>query len=169
MTLTKNLLERLRDNSNKEGFQVVQNENFQASIPNNFPGVSDLVSNELALISDIVKSDVSLSSYHSRNSKLYELLDLLVKSLENIVIKHDDLVKYLVTMDKQESYLPVLFNSNKKAIETIMSLDCCLTYQSSATSSFIPQERLMELVLDSVITYQYIIRIMLCRKTILRG
>ncbi|CAH8634406.1 unnamed protein product [Schistosoma intercalatum] len=149
MTLTKKLLQGLDDSSDENGFPVIQDEDFQASVPNPLLDVSNLVSNELTLISNIVKSDVSKSSYYHGSSELYQLLDLLVRSFENIINKHDDLIKHLVTMDKEESYLPISLTSHKKAVETIMSLDFCLASQSLATSSFNLRKRLMELVLDS--------------------
>ncbi|CAH8655145.1 unnamed protein product [Schistosoma margrebowiei] len=157
MTLTEKLLEGLGDNSDKHRFPVIYEEDFEASVPNRLFDASNLVSNELTLISNIVKSDVSKSSYYHGSSELYQLLDLLVRSFENIISKHDDLIKHLVTMDKEESYLPISLMSHKKAVETIMSLDFCLASQSLATSSFNLRKRLMELVLDSVIVYQYII------------
>ncbi|CAH8672694.1 unnamed protein product [Schistosoma rodhaini] len=149
MTLTKRLLEGLDDSIDERGFSVIEDEDFQAAVSNHLFDASNLVSNELTLISNIVKSDISKSSYYHGSSELYQLLDLLIRSFENIVSKHDDLIKYLVTIDKEESYLPISLTSHKKAVETIMSLDFCLTSQSSATSTFDPRERLMELVLDS--------------------
>ncbi|CAH8677873.1 unnamed protein product [Schistosoma rodhaini] len=169
MTLTKSLLEGLDDSIAERGFSVVEDEYFQAAVPNHLFDASNLVSNELTLISNIVKSDISKSSYYHGSSELYQLLDLLIRSFENIVSKHDDLIKYLVTIDKEESYLPISLTSHKKAVETIMSLDFCLTSQSSANSTFDSRKRLMELVLDSVIVYQFIILIMVCRKITLRS
>ncbi|KAH8866628.1 hypothetical protein KSF78_0003471 [Schistosoma japonicum] len=97
----------------------------------------------------IVKRDVLMFRYHSGNSELYQLLDLLIKALGSIVSKHSDLVKYLVIMDKEESYLPISFMSHKNVLETITSLDSCLANQSSALSAFNTRERLIQLVLNS--------------------
>ncbi|CAH8626429.1 unnamed protein product [Heterobilharzia americana] len=100
------------------------------SMKKKFPDVSNLVSEELSLISSASRNNISKPSSQSQNFELCQNLELLRRNVESLVSKRDLIIKYLHTMDKQQRYLPASLPSHKKVTEAVSSLDSLLSSES---------------------------------------